>query len=124
MQDTELYITDLLTTDATLLALVGDATHISSVYPEKITLFPYIVYREENQIDTKFKDDFPSASISEYIVDIFVKENDTYPIAKAVYDIFFPLNWVCDYSSNVPDPDIRVQHRTMRFSRLLMAGDI
>ena len=123
MQDTETLIYTALSTDAALLALVGTTEHISSAFPEKVTIWPYIVYRELNQRDSEFGDNLPIANDSTMVVDVFVKDADVYPYAKAVADIFRALFWTCEYSENTPDPDVRVQHRVMRFNRLLFAGD-
>ena len=125
--DTETFIYSTLSTDANLLALIGDSDHISTGYPEnfeKITVWPYIIFREEGQDDREFADNKPTASGSSYVIDIYVKEGDTYPIAKVVHDIFMNIYWTCEYSSDVPDPDIMVRHRVMRFKRLLFAGDL
>lgn len=122
--DTEAYIYSKLSTDAALLALVGDTDHISGTHPENITVFPYILYREELQDDREFADNLPLASTSAMVIDIYVKDADTYPYAKAVHTLFSADFWTCEYSSDVPDPQVRVKHRNMRFKRLLFAGDI
>lgn len=124
MEDTQSFVFTTLSTDATLLALVGGITHISEARPENITVFPYIVFREDDQADSEFVDNLPVASDSKYVIDIFVKEADTYPIAKVIHDIFMALFWTCEYSSDTLDPDISVRHRIMRFKRLLFAGEI
>jgi len=122
--DTEAYIYSKLSTDSALLALVGDDTHISATHPENITVFPYIIYREDLQDDREFVDNLPVASTSMFVIDIYVKDADTYPYVKAVHTIFNADFWTCEYSADIPDPNVRVKHRNMRFKRLLFAGDI
>lgn len=124
MFDTEAFIYSALSSDATLLSLVGDDTHITSVYPEEVTVFPLVLFRLEDQPDDEFGDNKPIGNDCTFTVDIYVLEADTFPIASAVYDIFNALYWSCQYNQELPDPQIRVRHRVMRFNRLLFAGDI
>lgn len=124
MLDVEGYIYSALSEDAALLALVGDITHITSSYPEEVTVFPSVIFRLAGQPDSEFGDNVPIGNNCTLEINIYVMEDDTFNIANAVYNIFYNLKWACNYNEELPDPDIRVRHRVMRFNRLLFAGDI
>ena len=124
MQDTGTFWYTKLSTDAALLALVGSTANISASYPETITVWPYVIFREENQPSAEYGDNLPLANISTYVVDVFVKNDSTTPIAQAIDNLFTPLHWSCIYNSDVPDPDPMARHRVMRYTRPLYVGDI
>ncbi len=124
MFDTEAFVYSSLSADTALLALVGDDSHITNVYPESVEVFPLVLFRLENQPDDEFGDNKPIGNDCTFTIDIYTLEADTFPIASAVYNIFNGLYWSCLYNQEVPDPSIRVRHRVMRFNRLLFAGDI
>ena len=124
MLDVEAFIYQNLISNQKLISLVGDASHITAVYPETFTVFPLVIFRLIAQPDAEYGDNVPIGNDCTFAVDVFVLEDDTYPISSAVYDIFYGLKWGCVYNEDVPDPDIRVRHRALRFSRLLFAGDI
>ena len=124
MFDTEAFIYNALSHDASLLSLIGGVTHLTNAYPESIEVFPMVLFKLENQPDREFVDNKPIGNNCTFTVDIFTLEADTFPIANAVYTVFNNLFWACDYNQETPDPNIRVRHRIMRFNRLLFAGDM
>lgn len=124
MFDTGVLINTKLSTDATLLSLVGSADNILASYPEKPNTFPLVIFRELDQVDVEFCDDLPIGSNSTYVVDVYVKEDTPTPIAIAVCNIFKGIYWACNYNSDVPDPDALVRHRVMHFTRPLLSSDL
>ena len=124
MFDTGAFVYTKLSTDSTLLSLVGSTDHIIASYPETITVFPLVIFRELDQHDVEFCDDLPIGSNSTYVVDVYVKEDTPTPISIAVCNIFKGIYWACNYNSDVPDPDALVRHRVMHFTRPLLPSDL
>jgi hypothetical protein len=127
MISTKAYIYSTLSTDATLLALIGDATHISNFMPEVISVFPMVVFQDLNQVDFEFSDNLPIGSSADVQIDIYVKANagakTTWDIGSRVYDIMRDKFFACKYNGEVPDPTEGVRHRIMRFSREFFRGE-
>lgn len=125
MLDVGSYLYSKLSTDSALLALVGSTDNISASYPEEITIFPYVIFREENQPSVEYADNIPRANVSTFIIDIFVKNDSTTPIAQAIDNLFTPLYWSCVFNSDVPEPSTMTRHRVMHYIRPLYgAGDL
>lgn len=124
MIDTATWLYSLLSSDATLVALVGSTDAIVGSYPEQIGTFPLVIFRELDQPDILFADNLPQAVKSVYVIDVYVKNDTTQTIAARIATLLKAKYWACVYNEDSPDPDPIVRHRVMRFTRPLMPGEV
>lgn len=129
MLSTKKYYYDKLKADTALIALVGTAAdHIKDAWPEAITVWPMVIYQDDDQSDFFYTDNKPTASSARVRIDIFTKNDGimatTTSIGKAVANIFGNEYWHCGTNGEVQDVVEGARHRVMRFSRELFAGDI
>jgi len=124
MQDVGAWVFSKLTTNAALVALLGDDSHIVTSYPDEVTVFPLVIFRESNQPDALYNDNKPIANESTFTIDVFVRDDTPTPIAMAVCDIFKTSLWACQYNEDSPDTETMVRHRVMRFYRPIFPGDL
>jgi hypothetical protein len=122
MFDVGTFTRNLLINDSTLTALVSTDQILSS-WPEAFTVFPTVIF-DDSQKDVEFVDNLPVGSYAVVSVDIFIKDDTPTPIAMAICNAFKNVLWSCEYNNLVPDPDASIRHRSMRFSRPLVNGDI
>lgn len=122
MFDVGTFARNLLINDSTLTALVSTSQILSS-WPETFTVFPTVIF-DDSQNDVEFVDNLPVGSYAVVSVDVFIKDDTPTPIASAICDAFKSALWSCEYNKLVPDPDASIRHRSMRFSRPLVSGDI
>lgn len=122
MFDVGTFTRNLLINDSTITSLVS-SNNILSSWPETINKFPSIIF-DDSQNDVEFVDNIPVGSYAVVSVDVFIKDDTPTPIASAICDAFKSALWSCEYNKLVPDPDASIRHRSMRFSRPLVSGDI
>jgi hypothetical protein len=124
MFDVNTWVYGKMSVDAGILAIIGDASHILNARPDVLTVFPLVIYSEQNQPDVEFVDDVPVGVESTIIVDVYVDNGSSSLLAQAVCDLFKTLRWACVFNSEIPDPVQNVRHRTLRFYRPLLASDL
>jgi hypothetical protein len=115
-----------ISTDSALLALIGDTSHITDAWPEVFTVFPMVIYQDDNQQDWEWADNTPSGTSARIRVDIFTKLDGptTTQIGMEVARIFRTNLFNCGTNGEVPDPTEGVRHRVMRFNRAFFPGQI
>jgi hypothetical protein len=124
MLDVKSSIYTMLSTDATLLTLVP-VDQITATYPNKITITPMILFRETNQPATGYYDDAPQAGDSVITVDVYTQIGEsTTEIIQRLDQLFENVLWHCEFSSDVPDPDANMNHRVLRYRRIMTAEDL
>ncbi len=125
MLDVKSYIYRLFTTDSTLLALVEN--NIMQGYPEAITVVPILLFVEENQ-SCPPDSHYDNASIAEEStikIDVYVQRGQsTTAIVQRVSTLMEAELWHCELSSDVPEPDVRYSHRTMRYRRKISSEEL
>ena len=117
-------IYSLLSTDSTLISLIGSSDNILSSHPGIITTFPVVIFREENQGDGVYEDDLPISFDSTIVIDVYIKDDSPTPIVEAISNIMTINYWSCIYNSDVPDPNTTARHRNVRYARSLIAEDV
>jgi hypothetical protein len=120
--DVGTFTRNLLINNSAITTLVSTSQILSS-WPETFTVFPTVVF-DDSQNDVEFVDNMPVGSNAVVSVDVFIKDDTPTPIAIAICDAFKAELWSCEYNHLVPDPDASIRHRSMRFSRPLVSGDI
>ena len=112
--------------DAALVALLGDTSHISDAWPEVFTIFPMVIYQDDNQQDWEWSDNIPLGTSARIRVDIFTKTDlpTTTAIGMEVSRIFRVNLFNCGSNGEVFDPTEGVRHRVMRFNRGFFPGQL
>lgn len=105
-----------LTNSSALISALGDTSHISASYPSEITIFPYVIFLDD-QRDNEFGDNLPMSSDANITIHVFVKDDSPYAITKIICDLFKPLYWSCVSNVDSPDPDNDIRHRVLSFTR-------
>ena len=104
-----------------IFAKLGKNGKIYATYPNEVTVFPCIIFSEENQFDTGFSDNFPEGSEVKARIHIYTKTNSglptTWEIGEVVYSIFRNDYWSCVYNSEMSDVEDNVRHRVMDFRK-------
>lgn len=114
-----------LTADATLQTALGGAGKIKYYYPNDFQSLPVLTYSEVNQrnLDGAFFDNTYTAV--ETVIELHVWSNaSTTTIATAAANVMLANLFTMDSSQDVADPDSKIQHRVMRFRRLIRATEI
>ncbi len=125
MLNVKAWLVAILKADASLVASLGTADKIIFEYPNIGETVPVLTYLELNQPDTLFEDDVPMAVTSTIQFDVWTDNGaSTSIIAGHVSRIMTSLFFACEYSADLPDPDAKLRHRVMRFSRSLTASDL
>jgi hypothetical protein len=124
MIDTGSLVFDALCGDTTLVALLGSTDQIVPSYPEEITTFPLVIFRELDQPDSEFADNLPTNNNSTYSVDVFARDDTPTPISVAVANIFRDMYWSCIFNTDIPDASTGVRHRTMHFTKMVWSSEL
>jgi hypothetical protein len=109
-----------------LLAIVGDASHISDAWPDIVELFPMVIYTDSDQADDEYADNMPKASVQEFSIDIFTKLDTatTTQIALPIATFFAGFFFSCLKNGEVPDVAMDVRHRVLRYRRELFPTNL
>lgn len=101
------------------LTSVIDEDSICDAYPEKVEIFPCVIYLDSGQNDTEFADNLPTASDISLDIHIFTKAEEGYPttseIGKIICDLFKEKYFTCTTNTEISDPDKTVKHRFLSF---------
>jgi hypothetical protein len=128
MLATKAWYWNKLSTDASLLALLGGVSHISDMRPEVITVFPMVILTDEDHRDREYAHNKPKAVRQQVKADIYIRALNgaatTSTIGILIANIFDALFFTCSGNHEVPEPLDGVRHRTMRFSRDLFPSDL
>lgn len=121
MIDTKQYVKELLKNSQPLLEKLGKYGKIYASYPNEITVFPCVIYTEENQYDDCFYDNYAEGSAVKVRIHVFTKTNSGYPstweIGNVIHSVFRKDMWSCVYNSEMSDVDDNVRHRVMDFTK-------
>ena len=126
MFDVKKFVYSALKNDATLVGLLGSADKIQFYYPNDFNALPIVTYQEINQSnsDEDYYDDFVFAATSEIQIDVWVSSGSTSTIVKRIDSIMQGLLFNVDYSGDLYEPDTKIQHRVVRYSRRVTADDL
>lgn len=112
-------IYDELLTNEKITALVSE-DNIMSAYPAEVEVYPCIIFLDENQSDTEYRENKPGASSCSVMIHIFSKKLDGYAttteIAELIAEVMNDNLWNCSRNGETADPDPDVEHRVMAFN--------
>lgn len=99
----------------TLVKKVVDA------YPNKVEIFPCVVYIDDTQTDKEFADNKPQATRCGVTIHVFTKALSGYAttteIGLVINDIMHENDFACISNGETPDVSDDVRHRVMVFDR-------
>lgn len=108
-----------LLTNEKITALVP-ADNIMSAYPAEVEVYPCIIFLDENQNDTEYRENKPGASSCSVMIHIFSKKLDGYAttteIAELIAEVMNNNLWNCSRNGETADPNPDVEHRVMAFN--------
>jgi len=119
------FLYNLLSTDATILSLVGTVDHIYFGYPNSFSELPALAYNEDNQVATFWNDNLPQDAQSSITIDVYTLQDvSTSPLVTAVESALLANLYTITFSSDVYDPDLKIQHRAIKANRKFTADDL
>ena len=126
MLDVKKYVYAALKNDAPLIALLGSTAKVQFYYPNDFTALPVVTYQELNQSDEQqgYFDNVPTSVESTIQIDAWVSSTGLAPIVVCIDNIMHGLLFNTDFSSDVYEPDTKIQHRVMRYRRSFTADDL
>ena len=114
------YYMSLLSNNSSLTTIIGNGK-ILSAYPQKVTVFPTVIFEDANSSDTAFSDNLPEGTSAQVRIHVFSKTLKGYPkaeeIAEIIRDIFRADFWAMTNNTESPDVDDNIKHRIMDFRR-------
>jgi hypothetical protein len=123
MLDTKKHAYDLLRNNAALVSALGSASKIQYFYPNDFNALPIITYSETNNQNVKWFDNMPWADESTIEIHVWANVSTT-ALCKLVDSIMAAGLYTRDFSSDVPEPDVKIFHRVMRYRRSFTADDL
>jgi hypothetical protein len=123
MLDAKKFLYDALRNDSSLVSVLGSASKIQFMYPNDFNALPIVTYQEIENRNVEFYDN--SAFADESVVQVDVWSNTgTTAIAKLIDAVLLPLLYTREFSADVPEPDAKIFHRVIRYSRSFTADDL
>ena len=123
MLDTKKHAYDLLRNNASLVSALGSASKIQYFYPNDFNALPVVTYSETNNQNVKWFDNMPWADESTIGIHVWANVSTT-ALCKLVDSIMAAGLYTRDFSSDVPEPDVKIFHRVMRYRRSFTADDL
>lgn len=123
MLDVKAYVYAALKNNTALVTALGSSDRIQFMYPNSFNVLPVVTYEEINNRNVAFYDNVPFADEATIQVDVWANTSTT-AIAKLIDNALLPLLFTRDFSSDVPEPDAKIFHRVMRYSRVFNADDL
>lgn len=104
-----------------LITALVPGENILNAYPNEIENYPCIIFLDENQNDTEYADNKPSADRCSVMIHIFSKKLDGYvttsEIGVIIAEVMNNDLWHCSQNGEISDPDPDAEHRVMRFEK-------
>jgi hypothetical protein len=126
MMDVKKYVYGLLSNSSALISALGTGS-IVYAFPQTFAVLPIVSYEETNQrsTDDNYGDDFSLGCESDIQIDVWTKfETSTTAIVKIVDSIMESALFNIDFSGDFNEPENRIQHRVIRYSKKFLAGEI
>lgn len=129
MLDVKKYVYGLLKNSAALVSALGSADKIVYWFPQTFASLGsgIVSYKETNQYSTDdgYSDNGSFAKVSEIEIAVFTPlPTSTSTIAKIVDGLMEAAGFNIDFSGDMSEPENRIQHRVMRYSRKFVSGDL
>jgi hypothetical protein len=114
-----------LTASSALIAALGSVDRIEFFYPNVPTDLPKVTYAETNQPSEAYYDDASKGVESSIEIHVWTAANvSTSTIAGIIDGIMHGLLFNTDFSGDFQEPETRINHRVLRYRRLLTALDL
>jgi hypothetical protein len=126
MLDVKAYVYGLLSGSTTLTTALG-AGSIVYAFPQAFETLPIVSYEETNQraTDDNYGDNLSRGCESDIQIDVWTRfDTSTSAIVKIVDSIMEAALFNIDFSGDFNEPENRIQHRVIRYSRKFMIGEI
>ena len=123
MLDTKRHAYQLLINDATLVTALGSSAKIQYQYPNDFNTLPIVTYFESGTRQLDFYDDMPATDESTITIDVWANVSTT-AISKIIDDIMARNLYTRDFGTDVPDPDVKIFHKSLRYRRTFSADDL
>ena len=123
MLDTKAFVYGILRNDSALVAALGSNTKIQYAYPNDFNTLPIITYLESNNRMTEWYDDTPAAEESTITVDVWANVS-TSALSKLVDAALAAVLYTREFAADVPDPDAKIFHKSLRYRRTFTADDL
>jgi len=123
MLDTKSFVYGILKNDPALVAALGSSTKIQYAYPNDFNTLPIITYLESNNRMTEWYDDNPAAEESTITVDVWANVS-TSALSKLVDAALAAVLYTREFAADVPDPDAKIFHKSLRYRRTFTADDL
>jgi hypothetical protein len=126
MLEVKAWVYGKLCASTALITALGNVDRIEFFYPQNPAAdFPKLTYSEPNQPSDANYDDKPTGVESTIEIHVWSAANmPTTPICKIVDLIMIGLYFNVDESVDYQEPDTRINHRVLRYRRLLTALDL
>jgi hypothetical protein len=121
--DSKKYLYDTLRASSTLTTILGSADKIMQMYPNDFNALPIVTYQELDNRNIEFYDNNPFADESIIQIDVWSNTGTT-AIAKIIDTVLLPILYTRDFSADVPEPDAKIFHKVIRYSRVFTADDL
>lgn len=114
------YYMSLLSNNSSLIELLGNGKVLSG-YPQKVTVFPVVIFEDNDSSDIEFADNLPNGTAAQVRIHVFSKTLKGYPKAEIIADlirsIFREDFWAMTNNTESPDVDDNIKHRILDFKR-------
>jgi len=127
MVNVKTWVYGKLIANTALTTLLGGASKIVYMYPNDFNAMPVLCYQELNQnaVDGGYKDNFAVSYDTDIQIDVWTANNiSTSAISIAASSVMEGLLFNLDSAIDVPDPDTKLQHKVLRFSRRVIAEEL
>jgi hypothetical protein len=125
MLDVKPWVYGKLAASSALVAVLGSVDRIEFFYPTDPTNLPKLTYAETNQPSAAYYDDASKGAESSIEIHVWTAVNvSTSAISKIVDTIMHGLLFNTDFSGDFQEPETRINHRVLRYRRLLTALDL
>lgn len=123
--DVKPWIVAKLKADSAFLAAIGTADKLQFYYPQSFNELPVVTYAETNQPTTEYTDDAELGAESSLEFHVWTAPNvSTSPIIKELDRVLRSYLFNRDFSADFQEADTRINHRVLRYRRMLTALDL
>ena len=125
MLSVKAWVAGKLAASTALVTALGSVDRIEFFYPTVPTDLPKVTYAETNQPSEAYYDDVSRAVESSIEIHVWTaKDVSTSAIATIIDSIMHGLLFNTDFSGDFQEPETRINHRVLRYRRLLTALDL
>ena len=118
------WIVAKLLANTALITAIGGLSHLLPQHPGTIAAFPCLIYTEANHATTGYFDNVSTAVESVLVFDIYTSGGSTSAIFDLLQSVMAGLFYNLDFSSDVPEADTSLRHKTCRYRRTVRAEDL